>query len=690
MADDLQRWLRSESRRELGRVTLEDVLVFGRFHRYLWQRSTRFALTRTIQTLLHVGELYLLFLFAPQNVFLAAALVTIGTEVAGSAWWGGLELLRSGVRRRSRDGRYAAIGPLIRCWLVAATALACTLGSGAIGFAMLESRDTGFGVGEAYVTVRLIGFGLELAVRTFHSGAYALRRIYQPTWALLAPSMARGMLLLGMWPMVALWSIPIASFCSALARALLTVWFTRRTYIDLRIWPLAPGTRHRPKRPVLWVREAGRFAAAAAANASANVGYLWALALLSFATSDPDLWLALFVYLVLAAPLLEACVAWARLFYPDLVKLEDDLLLPFRAVLQRQLTRWSSIVGTFVWLPTTLIIPLLADGRVGAVAALTWVFFIARARLAAVQVIAFCERRYATLLLISSGLGFAVGIAYLLPLDFQLACLIAALLVCSILFRPDPSPLPASRGMLPVAAVISHATRIRGEGRWILSKFRPGRLLHGPQVLLHRLARRVGALGIDRDRLLLWWRPTSLRSPSDSVLTEGFEQRRWQSAIGPPLEGLRTLQDCWPPGQLPMACALEGVVGEFKSRFPHGYCVRAGEVAVQDLRRMFTWRERQGALGEAILHAFGRPPRMLLPLDVSALVDEEHIAALFFLKRDTAASARRQWRRWLRHIAVANALAALGPKGSRENRHANLAPASADLPTRSPETYPQP
>src|SRR5262249_26874249 len=162
----------------------------------------------TLQELLHVGELYLLFLFASQPVFIAAAAATTAVRVVGGAWWGGLEVLRAGGRQRSRDGRYAAIAPWIRRWVISSTALGCAVCAVGAGFALLKLSAAGLGVAGAYLTARVIGVGVELPTRTFHSGAYALRRVYRPTRALLAPSLLRGLVLAGLWPAVGVWGIP--------------------------------------------------------------------------------------------------------------------------------------------------------------------------------------------------------------------------------------------------------------------------------------------------------------------------------------------------------------------------------------------------------------------------------------------------------------------------------------------------
>ncbi len=676
---NLRRWLKRESRRDARRVSLEDVLVFGGFSQYLWQRSRRFALTRTLQEFLHVGELYLLFLFASQPVFIATAIITAVARMVNSAWWGGLEVLRTGVRERSRDGRYTVIAPWIRQWMITSTALGCSVCAIGAGFTLVKLWTANLGVADAYLAARVIGVGLELPTRTFHSGAYALRRIYQPTWALLTPSLLRGLMLASWWPAVGVWSIPVASVFGVFVSVVLTAWFTRLAYIDLQLWPMMSGRRQRlPAR--LWSHDMKWFAAAALANISTSTAQLWTLSLLSIGLTNSDLWLGLFIYLVLVGPLFDVCQSWARLFYPDLADLENDLLRPFRTLLVQSLIRWSPVVGTLVWISTLIVLPLLPSGQMVMIALITWLFFIARARFAAIQVSAFCHRRYTILSLISFGLVLATSVAYWAP-HGQVAWVVGGVFLCLGPFGTDSTRRSEPTGLMPVASLITAARWIRGEGTWVLSEFRPGWLLHGPQVLLQRSARH-NAIGVDRESLLLRWQPAALHRRGAFDLLHDFERRRWRSATGFTLDEIQAWRDRWPAGPLPNSCTIEEVIAEFQSRFPNGFWVKASKAANSDLRLLLTWQERKHVLGEAMGHLFGRPPAALLPLDVSALVDDGQIVVLFFLKRTTSTAARRHWRRWLRQVGVANALAAVRSPSLGNTRATGDFPPAVALPHR--------
>ena len=656
----LDGWLRRQSRKELKRATLEDVLVFGRFHRYLVYRTGRFVVTRLAEALLHVCELGLLFLLAEQEVFIAAAAVTIGGHVVSHAWWGALEPLRSGVRTRAHDGRYGAIAGWIRLWLRAATVLTAAGVGIAVAYAVVSVVDRSFDVGRAYAVARVVGLALELLARTFHAGVYALRRIYQPMWSLLAPSLLRGAMLLALWPALGVWSTALAVLGSAMAGALLNVRFTWRAYEDLRIRPTASRPRG-PRRRQWSGRDAVAVARAAAASIAGVAAHLFAMVVLSLSTGDAELWINAFVYVVLAAPMLDACIGWTRLFYPDLMKLQDDLLRPYRVALHGHILRWAPAIATALWLPTLLVLRLVPhEGEAVTLGALTWLFFVTRARIAAVQTIAFCDGRYGRIFLLSGVVAVSAGVAWLntKPELWWLAVLV---LLGSVLVPAAPSPRLLTRPVVPLAAAIARGARIPGRGTWVLAECRTGRLLHGPYLLLHRFARRVGMLGAHRDRLLLWWEPESSRPRPGAEAVYAFETRRWRSPVARAPEALAALRRDW-PGRIDRGpSSIDDVISEFRGRFTDAFWVRAGVVAPPELRRLLTWKERQAVLAEAVTHLYGRPPGTALSLDVTALVDDGQIAVLFFVKRDVAPASRRGWRHRVRALGVASAFAALGP-----------------------------
>jgi hypothetical protein len=656
----LERWFAREARREAWRATVDDVVVFGRFELYVRERSVRFLIARLVQEMLHVTELYLLFMFASDDVFLTGALVVFGARTATNGWWGGLEVLRAGIRDRARDGRMVTIGPWILRWTEATAVVGAGLAIGALVVAVARLATTGIDLATAYVTVWLVGLAIELPLRAFHAGAYALRRVYLPTVALLAPSVLRALLLVALWPWIGLWSLVPASACATVATAALTAYFTWRTYEAIELWPLADARAGRTPRLLPLRGDLRRFAAASVSGACTVLGHLSGLALLSLAMGDADLWLGVLVYVILAAPLADACLAWARLFYPDFARLDDPILGRFRAVLEQQLLRWSPIVGAALWLPSLLVVSILPGERRVGVALLTLALFVVRARLAAIQLVAFTNARYGFVVAVS---GAAVGAG---SLDFLLGSYAAvgvAVAIAVLWFLKPPPPRWRLRGVMPLAAMIAAARRIHGAGTWTLGEFDPGSLLHGAGTLLRVSARRFGAIGVDREHLLLRWQPRGARMVAEDDPLEDAQRRRWQSGATDAVAALARWTRAWPAHVLPRPCPPADVLDEFRTRFPDGAWIEPGRPIGAPVRSQLTWRQRRHVLDEAVRFAFGGPPTALLPVDVTALQHDGILATLFLVPRTAPATARRAWRHWLRRVAIANALAELAKAG---------------------------
>jgi hypothetical protein len=662
----LQGWLARAARQEKFRVSLQDVLVFGRFESYLWYRLRFFALSNGIQTILHVLELLLFFLFASQQAFIAAVYVRICSVVTSGAWWGGLEVLREGVRDRVKCGRFKAIESWVRRWLWGSFVFGGTVAAIAAVYVWIQFQRSDIDATDGYIGACLLSLALDLMVRPFHSGAYAVRRVYRPVWSILLPEVLQTLVLLGLWPILSLWSIPVAHIVRSVTSSAATVWFTWIVYRSLEINVFRRIRRNRPSRPTF--ASFARFVTPALASASASIGHFWVLALFFFGTDDPARWLELMLYFVLTAPVIEANLVWSKLFYFDLVKLEDDLFSRYRRHLSRLLLRWSWSIGLLIWLPTALVFPWLFHGETKSLLVITSLFFITRARLAAGQVIAFCERQYLLIIWVTIGIGLGTWWGQFLDLEPRLYLLwVVGAILAGTFFLPGRtvSRFPVGQ-IVPLPAMIALAPSLLGSGRWVLSHLETGRLAQGVPQLVRRLARESGPVGCLGYQWLLWWGGEDTKRGFERTILDGLESRRLETKTGTSArKSLSTWRERWPIGRLPHASSRQEIVDAFRICFPDGVYVLAGNFAPESLRNQLTWSERRSVLREAEAYLMGRIPHRSLSVDVSAFVEGTEISVLFFVDRRKHPETRRRWRRWLRQVALANSLDALDPPGQR-------------------------
>lgn len=330
----------AHQRARLDRVpTLEDAL--------LGQRPLRYALYRLkyvgARALLRTGfRLFELALFAAALSFevLGPILVVRSVMLVGEAmWWGALETLRRDVRLLHARDRSPL--PVIRQWLGLASVLATAvlLASGA-WVLWGPSPFVGFDVIDLFVLCCGGRWALDLLVRTYHSGAYGIRRVYRPAWSLFAVDVADVVLLVSAYLWVGAWGLGPAFLLGGLFRAVLTRRFVAATYRDLRVAVGRPQLWWRRLRTAQWSPR--HTFLSAFGNAVAQLDAFLVLGLLSApATADGSLLLAALFHGV--APLQAAAFTWSRLFYFDFKRLEGwgspFLLQRFEAFLAR-VARW--------------------------------------------------------------------------------------------------------------------------------------------------------------------------------------------------------------------------------------------------------------------------------------------------------------------------------------------------------------
>lgn len=437
---EIDRWLARQARREGRGVLLEEALLGDRLWAYTRYRLRYFFLKFLVETAVHTATVLLLFFDLGLNRFLPVVVAFAVTSLGSSFWWGALEALRNQVRDLHRSGKPHVIPRVIGGWLAFAGLLGGLVAVAAAGWAVWHGLRGTLGAPEAFVSVLLLRLAADLPVRAYHSGIYALRRIYKPLPVVIGSELLELVLLLTLYPLIGLWSLVISSLVLSAVLTCVTAVYTGRVYAFVGHDPLA---EMRLRRIAASVRGRAReMLGAGAANAIISVDALVVLALLSTAGEGSDTLIVLF----LAAPSIRAGADWARLFYFDLKRLELTLFSNLRARFERHTWLLAWLLGAAFWLAASLIALAVyrPDGMTAV--AVPWaallVFFLARAHLARVQVQAFAEAAYAPALI--SG-----------------AVLIAGLASAAVLVSDDQGLIAAVAGVTGVAAALLAVLRHR-------------------------------------------------------------------------------------------------------------------------------------------------------------------------------------------------------------------------------------
>jgi hypothetical protein len=406
--DELRRWLRKQAAREQRIVLLEEALLGDRLWRYSWYRLRFFFINYLVTSAAHAVTVLVLFRALQWKSFVVVVVVQAASALAGSFWWGALEAMRGRVRELHRSGKPHRIPEAIAGWLTLAGLLSAAVLALALGWTVWQALADGFGAADAIVAAILLRLAFELTTRCYHSGVYALRRVYKPLAATVAPELVSLGVTLALWPVVGAWAVSVAALVATATVTALSVLYTRRVYRFLGFSPQGHAGL-RTLRSSL--RRAGREAlAGGAANAVMALDSLAVLALLYGAGEDSKALVVLF----LAAPTIRAGSDWARLLYFDLKRLELRMFTNLRRRFERHTWELAWLLGLLFAVMAAGISTAFYGKSLGSLYGGLLAFFLARSLLARVQIQAFADGAYGPLF--ATGLVCLGGLAAVGPL----------------------------------------------------------------------------------------------------------------------------------------------------------------------------------------------------------------------------------------------------------------------------------
>jgi hypothetical protein len=431
--DELTSWLSRQSARDQRVVYLEDALLSDRFLAYAFYRLRFFFIRYGAASAVHAVSFVLLYHILPLGQFYTIILVQAAAHMVSAFWWGCLELMRGEIRRLYRSGTVYRIPEEVGRWLSLSLQLSLLMTAATAGWIVWRVAFSASSFSAADLFVACIGLRVaaDLGSRCYHSGVYAVRRIYRPVRAMLAVQLAGFATTLAAWPFLHAWSLSIGAMVATVITTGLMIRYTRRAYHFMGFAPSEHLDLRHVRVPLQRLRTEG--VAAGLSNVVMSLDSLLVIGLFDRGSRGPT---SLFVLFFLVAPTVRAGARWAQLFYFDLKKLEVRLFNNLRERLDRYILRLAVVMGLVLWALACTISGLAYHRGINP---LFWViipFFVARSLLAVVQVQAFAQGAYVRLLL--SGLTCVVGFAaanILLSddrLQVLVMALVAALSLCQL------------------------------------------------------------------------------------------------------------------------------------------------------------------------------------------------------------------------------------------------------------------
>lgn len=659
---EISRWLAAAADRERKVVRLEDALLTDRYWRYFWFRLRYFLVRTLVAVVVHAIRIALLYAAFPREQFALIILLGAAMALINDAWWGALEQLREGVRQLRHDGQAHRIPARIGMWLRLALLLARLCAVAAVVWLLLSLVLGWVGPVDLYGVVLIGGTGASIVARAYHSGAYALRRIYRPLPSLVAVDIGGLMALLVLWPVIGLWAFPLSELMAVAAVTAMSLHYTSRTYRSLglpSLRALVAGGRSLPPRHVL--RQA---LPPALASTLSGLDSLLVLTVL-VASTRPGEGATLVALLAALGPVIRAGFEWASLLYFDLVRLEAPLLSRLRERFDLHVRQLAIVIGCLTWVAAAVIGLLVLDLRDGALLLALLPFLLCRSLLAAGQVRAFVTGAYRMLIAVGATLVPVLLGAMMLSLSEagRIAAVAVALLIAAAVLFQVRGPL---RGADRVASLLDLIGLLRSvPGPVIVTVVRLDQAYRArgvtredrdaetwrQSVVARRLAGRVAARGgrvaWSGSSALVWFEQAGewtlipdqvIAEVAGGLLVGAPRRTMFQVGADAAWRLAHVTHDAEP---LPPVSTM---VARFQERIPGGLVLMPG-VGVDRSHLELDSRGRAAALRAALRYS-----RSLAQVpepgtwDVSALVGGGALLALFLAPRSAAPADRRIWR----------------------------------------------
>lgn len=448
----LANWLEQERAAQEALVRLIPSLLRNQLLPYSWYRLRYFALRTIVLLSIHVIEFFFFqFMFSGASLAAIAtiqAFVSLLTVVS----WSALEVMRTEVREKRRATGLYAVPKVLSPWLSFGVLLS-VIGVFLCGVVLvlglaLSSAEHHLLVVTASVV--LLRAALQFFPMVYHSGAYAVRRVYKPVIAIVGVDLARFGGILLCWPLLGVWALPAVYLLTLALQLYLMIRYVTDTYRMLGWLPLDFSFSPRSLKRLLQVPKRA-LASAAAAGLFLGIDGLLVLALFLENPSGNN---ELFFLFYLIGPLIRAAHDWSNLFYFDFKNLELHLFNHMRERFEAFLFQLAFLLGVICWLASLAVSLSFLPPADFAIYVLLLPFFISRSLLAFFQTRAFAETRFIDLVItgvifVSAALGAATLGSEAEPKIASLTLIFLIMLVFLRVPRLPASLLAKEQSILP-------------------------------------------------------------------------------------------------------------------------------------------------------------------------------------------------------------------------------------------------
>ncbi|MDI1353193.1 MAG: hypothetical protein PSV35_10585, partial [bacterium] len=428
---NLASWFKIQEKKLHKLVTLEEVLLSGRFRAYGIFRLKYFNAQLVLNYVTHL--IFLTFLFnnlSHRHAVVINILLALSVMLQG-AWWGGLEVLRDSVRMQYKHRKRKAMGESIGAWLVMSVLLSVLL-------LIVMMVFCGYSVFYLnYSALYLVSImciictlALQLPVRTYHSAMYALSRISRSTSSIFFADFIFIFFFTFSYKFLGLYTLPLVYLLKSIVAQLISIHYINKAYKWRNIEIRCPNLKYVP----IFIKEfpVRKWMMASLTMATLTLDHL--LLALGLLYAKQNISTENFTFLILILPLLYASVDWSKNFYFDYKKdLKNDFKLFFQHF-ENKVIFIAFFSGFFFWLLACITHFIFMPSNPMTLCLWLLPIFILRAKISLLQIKHFSESNYKEV--ICSNILFYCGVISLFFVAVSMMLKMGILLVmCFILMK---------------------------------------------------------------------------------------------------------------------------------------------------------------------------------------------------------------------------------------------------------------
>ncbi|MBW8639836.1 hypothetical protein K1W69_21760 [Hoeflea sp. WL0058] len=355
-------WFERAAKSEDKLVSFFQCVVTGSMGRYFLYRLRNVVILDTLMFVARAAEFLLVYrLLGHVDAFIVLAL-RVGSLLVDGAWWGFLEVMRERLRDLTEEGRSQERDQEVGNWIALTGLVAATFLCAAILFIVIEILPLeGGAIVAIYSFFIFLQTVAKLPVTTIHSGMYATRRIFRPSWSIFAPLVIQIAILAIGYAILPTAALLLSILAASVASIVLGLRYT------LRVYELSGRTLGSVLKPVgfstfLKGLPAGRAALSLLAGLCLQLDAIFVLILLGsvsgsareidFTAADPA-WhiINAFAFFYLLLPALTGSYSWARVFYFDFVRLRrTEEYHALRRSFFKRVIITAMMIATWFWL----------------------------------------------------------------------------------------------------------------------------------------------------------------------------------------------------------------------------------------------------------------------------------------------------------------------------------------------------